>query len=185
MGAGRIVLHPVLNDEFMIAYRRLTGGQCWGGNIERPANAIEHINDMLRPIAPAHAQSAQPVHFGQGAQHDHIVIRLHKPGATIPTFHIIGIGPIEHDHDSLRRFRNQLRKICIQNFCPRRIAGIGNKDHAGARGDGVQNRLHVHMPLGLWYADNARARGHGIKAVHQKPMLCMNDLHLRACIGLA
>ena len=91
---------------------------------------------MLRPIAPAHAQSPQPVHFRQGAQHDHIVMRLDKPRATVPTFDIIGIGPIKHDHHSLWRFRNQFRKILVRNFCPSRIARIGNEDHPGARGDG-------------------------------------------------
>jgi len=111
-------------------------------------------------------------------------MRLNKLRATVPAFDIIGIGAIEHNHHRLRRFRNQLSDICIRNFCSRRIARIGNEDHPSARGDGGQNRLHVHMSLCLWHTDKARPRCHSIKAVHQEPMFSVNDLHLRTGIGL-
>ena len=62
-----------------------------GGQVERAADAVQHVDDRLRAVAPADAQPAQTVDLGEGAGHHDVVARLDQGLAADSDK---GLGPI-------------------------------------------------------------------------------------------
>src|SRR3546814_14661100 len=64
-----------------VVQRGKTGGLGGGIDVERPAQAVDHRDDVFRRIGPADPQAAETVDLREGAQHDRVIALGDQLGA--------------------------------------------------------------------------------------------------------
>ena len=78
--------------------RRDAGGDGGGIDVERPADAVDRIDHMGRPVHPAEPERSEPMDLGEGPAHHDVFRGRHQldAGFVVVAPDVFGIGGIEH-----------------------------------------------------------------------------------------
>ncbi len=167
-----------------IAHGRLRRRQRRGREVERAADAVQHLDDVRRPVAPADPQAAEPVDLREGPGHHHVVARRDQPRVPVEALDELGIGAVEHQQRPRRQPRRQPLDLGRGDHGPGRVVGVGDEDQRRALAGRREDRVDVGPPLGLAHLDRRRAGGERADPVHPEAVLGMDDLGAGAGVGL-
>ena len=155
-------------------------------HVERPAHAVQRIDDRRRPHRPSEPKRGEPVNLGEGARHQHVrrFEREREAGIVIGTPEIFRIGGIQHQEHMARQSRMQPENLGIGQIGAGRIVGVGEEDDPRARRHKRQHRIHVGGVVALGGDHRGRARGQRRDAIHQEAVLGEQAFIARPEIGL-
>ena len=96
-------------------------------DVERPADAVEHVGDVRRAIGPAEPQPRQPVDLRERARHHRVLGGRHQleAGLVVVAAHVFGIGRVEHQQ------RHRGGSACVQAA---HLAGTAGRCRSGCSG---------------------------------------------------
>ena len=113
-----------------IGQRRRRGAKRGGGDVERTANAIEHIDHRLGAVEPADAQGREAVDLREGPRH-HDVLGLGRQrhaALIVVAADIFRIGRIKHQQHATRQPCVEPADLAERQIGTGRIVRIGEED---------------------------------------------------------
>ena len=169
-----------------VPYRRHAGSLGRGVDIERPAHPLEHVHDVGRAIGPAEPERRQPVDLGEGARHDGVAAGLDQfaPVGIVVAADILGIGCVHHQQHALRQHLAQPDQFVAGDISPGRVVRVGDEDQLRARRHGRQDRIDIGGEVALGSHDRMGARRARGDRIHGEPVLRVDHLVARPCIGV-
>ena len=160
------IISAAPRDIILITHGGFGGFQLGVGEVERATDAVQHIDDVLWPIAPANPQPAKAVDFREGAGDDDILAFLDQRHAGHRSFVVneFDIGFIHDNGRLLRHFRYSRADDRPGHGNAGRVVGIAEIDHPGIRIDRIEHPLQV---VGAINANQALlAKRAGFKAIY-------------------
>ena len=139
-------------------------------DVERPANAVDGVDDMRRAEHPADPQRRQPVDLGEGVRHDRVFGRRHQfeTELVIVARDVIGIGGVEHQQHMRRQAGAQPLDLVERQVCSGRVVRVRQPHQLGLRRDARKDRIDIGGEVGLGRDDVLGAVRHGCDRVHQE-----------------
>ena len=119
----------------MIVERRHARHLRQARGVERRANALQAFDEFRVPHAVPQPYSRQAMHLGKGPQHQKVLPcphTIHRVGIIRP-LHIFEIGLVQHHQDARRNGRKKAVKLLGRENGARRVVGIAEVNHLGAR----------------------------------------------------
>ncbi len=117
-------------------------------DVERRTGTFHIIDYVLAGQHIAHPQAGQPVHLGEGTQHDQVLPTIAEichaaPGIVGISDGVLVVRLVHHHRDALR---DALQERLYRGGIHRRaggVVGVAHKHQARAVGDGIGHRLQV------------------------------------------
>ncbi len=155
-------------------------------NVERPANAVDRIDDAGRAEHPADPQRRQPVDLREGVGHHRVLGGRHQFDADLVVVarHVVGIGGVEHQQHMRRQSGAQPLDLVERQIGPGRVVRVGEPDQFGARRHQLQDGVDVGGEIGLRRDHIDGAVRHGRDRIHQKAVGGADRLVAVAEIGM-
>ena len=116
-----------------------------GVHVERPARAVDRIDDVRGRVHPAEPQRRQPVDFRKRAQHHHVVAGRDQfdAGLVVVLAHVFRIGRVDREQYMRRQGRVQAAHLRHRQIRAGRIVRVGDEDDLGLRRHRRQDGVDV------------------------------------------
>ena len=152
----------------MVAQRGLRRPLPAGGHVERPANAVENVDQPRRTRRPADPLARKPENLRECPRHQHVLGARGEFEAPIDLFglEIFGIGMVEHQQHIAGQAGVQPRDLGAREIGPGGIVRIGEEHHSRALGHGSQQRVDVGTEIRIGRLDRGRAAAPRRNIVH-------------------
>ena len=120
-------------------------------DVERPADAIDRIDDVGRSEHPPHTQRRQPVNFRKRVRHHGVLGGRHQFDAhlVIVARDIIRIRCVQHQQHMPRQSGAQPLHLVERQIGAGRVVRIGEPDELGPRRHELEDRIDIGGELGL------------------------------------
>ena len=92
-----------------------------------PADAVQRVDDMRRPVAPADAQIGEAVDLREGPRHHDVVAGgdEFEAGRIVVAADIFGVGRVEDEQHVRRQGRMQALHLVERQVGAGRVVGVG------------------------------------------------------------
>src|SRR5919197_858046 len=120
VGARCFQMRPILER----GYARRHGRRI---DVEWPADAVDRVDYVCRPVKPTEPERGQPMDFRERAAHDNVFASGDKLDASlvVVTAHVFGIGRVEHEQHVRGQTPLQPLDFVERNVGAGRVVGIG------------------------------------------------------------
>ena len=155
-------------------------------DVERPADAVDRIDDMGRAEHPADPQRGQPVDLGEGVGHHGVLGGRDQLDADLVVVarHVVGIGGVQHQQHMRRQAGAQPLDLVERQIGAGRVVRVGEPDQLGARRHQLEDRIDVGGEVGLGRDDVDGAVRHRRDRIDQKAVGGRDRLVAVAEIGV-
>ncbi len=162
------------------------GGARRGVDVERTANAVDRIDEVLGPVKPAEPQRSEAVDLRERTQHDDVLGGGDEldAGFIVVAAHVFRIGGIDHQQHMGRQPAVQALDLVERHIGAGRVVRIGEEHDLGARGDGGEDRIDVGGVVLFRRGDRFRAGAQGRDRIDQEAVRGVDRLVAVAEIGV-